>query len=1417
MKSFFTLTLLFIILLLGKHTFAQQQDCTNCTFDLSGSGNYSLASGQKACILSGTTFNGNIIMNGGTLVNCGTLAPASISFYGGTIINNDSSYFQSLTFNGPNTVVRNYGNMIFSTVTFAGGALYNESTLLVNTNFLVYTAVAHFQNSGTLTVMGDLTNYASNVINSGTLNITGTYHNNYSCTLENTGQVTIGNNYSDIGTFNNKGVTTVANNAQINGGAFFIAGPGSEFSTKTLSIIGHLTGDVNQCSLLKIGTSVTSNWGAVISGKINVCTQGTVTFAPQTQGPNVILSCDCISSEPADYLNDFASFAVIAGNTLHSPNTIVRGNAAYQTLSGTFKGTLPSFHVVGPGNELNLLKNKLSLTTAYYANTTGTTISSSDLLNNGLSTPGIYHINGNLNLSHTTLTIGNEDRYVVVVHGNLTASHVVLNSSNYTKNIVWIVLGTVNIDSDKFGGTVLANSNITLGADAQGNLSLFSLSNVTNTSIGASLTASTRNLRTSALDYLLIVSFNPAGTYGATSFQTDLYEQLDGMPTNGGANFRYNLKADLINITSSASTSAFNENISYYMATYPSKNVRSNLEDVNCTLCSGAGNNPCNTTNSLEIPSYNGYKITHTLSAPRASTCDQFLLTYSLNNINYDYLSMEIGYTLVVGTGNYSTNPGGFKEYYLSSSQPCNSTYTGTISGTLTYQNSGIVNITGYDYIISDQVLTGGKTFEDGKSYAFLNDVEFTNGIYYVPSGTKLSFASGQTVNDCNTPPYYTCCTFKPIGITLREATLVSNGGTFDAVSGTPYWKGITLDNTSNVNLLLSGATIKKANTGISLQRLSNNPSIQIQGFFIAGSSFIDMRNGGISLLDYTWDNSVPIVNPALSKISGNVFTGILNPTFITTGIDMGHSNLSNVLLASNVISNFHTGIVSRGTITASSNALSNIIDRGIEIEGSNSVISGNTITMAVNTANPNSGHVGLFITGKNMTCNDNTVNGVYATSRRPMQYGALISTDGASMPTVFKNNRITNFGVGALLYNIDGAGVDLSGNYYKAVTGIRKDFWFYNLPAPVNMQCNTFDAMVLPGLERTGIRVTTGARLQDIGSPTQACGNRFINCNPGVRNENTDPEYAVNYWNASNEIVTFNENVNLNLTGLLANCSGKGYSTGIARLAQNDYAIDINALQDTLQYQWTNPVRLKTIQRELVDYYAVTNDWEGLRAYSDRLLHCNREAYYTFYLFLYSKTGEPNFPYTPEEIEQALLLPDAHDAEIKSRILYRQWQQRASQVSGLSHSDSSALGYMAGSGSSLAALACMHLQKHYNNYSCPVAVSTYQAQVQGACPSPLMRTGADHDVQGRTKLLSLARPNPATEQTFIQYQTKGQEAQLLFTSLTDGRLVKEMELNPENHEVLIHLQDFQAGVYAYTLYIQGVAQATERLVVIKQ
>ncbi len=110
-----------------------------------------------------------------------------------------------------------------------------------------------------------------------------------------------------------------------------------------------------------------------------------------------------------------------------------------------------------------------------------------------------------------------------------------------------------------------------------------------------------------------------------------------------------------------------------------------------------------------------------------------------------------------------------------------------------------------------------------------------------------------------------------------------------------------------------------------------------------------------------------------------------------------------------------------------------------------------------------------------------------------------------------------------------------------------------------------------------------------------------------------------------------------------------------------------------------------------------------------------------------------------------------------------------------------------------------------------------YQAQVQAACPSPLTRAGADHGTSGWNTSLSMARPNPATASTFIRYQTKGQEAQLQFRSLSDGKLVKTLTLNADQQEILINLQDFQASIYAYTLYIQGVAQATERLVVIKQ
>jgi hypothetical protein len=80
---------------------------------------------------------------------------------------------------------------------------------------------------------------------------------------------------------------------------------------------------------------------------------------------------------------------------------------------------------------------------------------------------------------------------------------------------------------------------------------------------------------------------------------------------------------------------------------------------------------------------------------------------------------------------------------------------------------------------------------------------------------------------------------------------------------------------------------------------------------------------------------------------------------------------------------------------------------------------------------------------------------------------------------------------------------------------------------------------------------------------------------------------------------------------------------------------------------------------------------------------------------------------------------------------------------------------------------------------------------------------------------LASANPNPANNLTAISYNfAKGKNAQLVFHNLL-GTIVKEIKLNDNQSTVFIPTAEFTAGIYIYSLLIDGKSAASKKLVVV--
>ncbi|MBL7777750.1 MAG: DUF3494 domain-containing protein [Chitinophagales bacterium] len=108
------------------------------------------------------------------------------------------------------------------------------------------------------------------------------------------------------------------------------------------------------------------------------------------------------------------------------------------------------------------------------------------LLNGQVITEGTYSVTGNANLNDTLFLVGNQSSVIVFnISGNLTVgvnARVVWQSGSMVnpEQIYWNVQGTTAINSSCwFNGVVLGTQNITVNGIFYGNVTLFSLQNVT--------------------------------------------------------------------------------------------------------------------------------------------------------------------------------------------------------------------------------------------------------------------------------------------------------------------------------------------------------------------------------------------------------------------------------------------------------------------------------------------------------------------------------------------------------------------------------------------------------------------------------------------------------------------------------------------------------------------------------------------------------------------------------------------------------------------------------------------------------------------------------------------------------------------------------------------------------------------------
>lgn len=277
--------------------------------------NLTIASGKTVYV---SNFSGNIQMNGGTLVICGSNSVLPYLNINGstasTIVINGTARFQNINVNHTNLTVKNYGSLIFDNYT-CNSAIENYGTMTLNADFEIKKSL---MNAGAIIAKYSFNN-SSLIDNKGTISVGNVLHNNGPGTLLNSCTITAYQFIND-NICTNSGVIKVSTSTILNGSETYNAKAGSLLETKSFGLDGKIVGDATQCSTIKLSTINYVNGSANISGKINVC--GISTSSSSYLNSKVTYGCSCSMSGAVGLQYEWTPAADLDDASLASPTVL---------------------------------------------------------------------------------------------------------------------------------------------------------------------------------------------------------------------------------------------------------------------------------------------------------------------------------------------------------------------------------------------------------------------------------------------------------------------------------------------------------------------------------------------------------------------------------------------------------------------------------------------------------------------------------------------------------------------------------------------------------------------------------------------------------------------------------------------------------------------------------------------------------------------------------------------------------------------------------------------------------------------------------------------------------------------------------------------------------------------------------------
>ncbi|GET33112.1 hypothetical protein PbJCM13498_19750 [Prolixibacter bellariivorans] len=349
------------------YSYTSAVDINNTNFDqklTSDKRDLTVDAGKIVLVSPGTKISGNLTINSGaTLVVAGTFAASSLQGTGTIIVNPTATVSVSnLNFNGAVKFV-NYADWSFNNFTLGNGTFENHGTLTFG-SLTVNGGTVQFISDGTVTVNGNIM-VNSYLYNDGTMVSTkGTLTTNGGSKLVNDCHLEAQQMQSN-GTTSNNSYLKIAGNLNMNGGSKI-----EETNSAILRVgsIKNMNGTIasigDDYAGLIIDNSFSANWGARLTGKLDIRFNGTINPAdPNVVGSKVtyksayFAATGCAPEYGSNPVTSFTEIADVAaptdnrGNVLSATSVDIEGHYAYVSwhLHGVdYSGLIEVFDISDP-------------------------------------------------------------------------------------------------------------------------------------------------------------------------------------------------------------------------------------------------------------------------------------------------------------------------------------------------------------------------------------------------------------------------------------------------------------------------------------------------------------------------------------------------------------------------------------------------------------------------------------------------------------------------------------------------------------------------------------------------------------------------------------------------------------------------------------------------------------------------------------------------------------------------------------------------------------------------------------------------------------------------------------------------------------------------------------------------------------